>query len=131
SSSGRDIEWHARRTPLALVLFVFIGIVAGMFGLGAGWANVPALNLVMGVPLKVAARTSSFIIPPAAALVCLNEGALLPMIAAPSVIGMMIGARIGGWVLNIVSASAVRKLVLALLLFAGVRMLAKGLGVWN
>jgi uncharacterized membrane protein YfcA len=129
--SGREVRWHARRTPLALVLFVFIGIVAGMFGLGAGWANVPALNLVMGVPLKVAAGTSSFIIPPAAVFVYLNEGALLPMIAAPSVIGMMIGARIGGWMLHKVSATAVRRLVLALLFFAGARMLAKGLGLWN
>ena len=130
-AAGRDIEWHAHRTPLALVLFVFIGIVAGMFGLGAGWANVPALNLVMGVPLKVAAGTSSFIISPAAALIYLNEGALLPMIAAPSVIGMMIGARIGGRVLHAAPATAIRRLVLALMLFAGVRMLAKGLGLWN
>jgi hypothetical protein len=130
-ATGHDIEWHAHRTPLALVLFVFIGIVAGMFGLGAGWANVPALNLVMGVPLKVAAGTSSFIIPPAAALIYLNEGALLPLIAAPSVIGMMIGARIGGRMLHRMPATAIRRLVLALLLFAGVRMLAKGLGIWN
>ena len=58
------------------MLFVGIGIVAGMFGLGAGWANVPALNLVMGVPLKVAVGTSSFVISPAAAFVYLNKGAL-------------------------------------------------------
>jgi len=85
----------------------------------------------MGVPLKVAAGTSSFIISPAAAFVYLNEGGLLPMIAAPSVIGMMLGARVGGYVLHVVSASAIRKLVLALMLFAGLRALAKGLGIWN
>jgi uncharacterized membrane protein YfcA len=131
SSSGNEISWHAHRTPLGIILFVFIGIIAGMFGLGAGWANVPALNLVMGVPLKVAAGTSSFIISPAAALIYLNEGALLPMIAAPSIIGMMIGARIGGRVLNYVSATVVRRLVMALMLLAGLRELAKGLGLWN
>jgi len=125
-----DGEWHAHRTPLALVLFVFIGIVAGMFGLGAGWANVPALNLAMGVPLKVAAGTSSFIISPAAALVYLNEGALLPMIAAPSVIGMMLGAKLGGRLLHVVRAIVIRRLVLALMLFAGLRALGKGSGLW-
>ena len=31
--------------------------MAGMFGLGAGWANVPVLNLLMGVPLKVSVGT--------------------------------------------------------------------------
>jgi len=128
--TGEEISWHAHRTPLGLVLFFFIGIIAGMFGLGAGWANVPALNLVMGVPLKVAVGTSSFVISPAAALVYLNKGALLPMIAAPSVAGMMLGSTIGARMLNVVSATAVRRLVVALMLFAGVRTLGKGLGWW-
>ena len=130
-ATGREIAWHAHRTPLGLALFVGIGVVAGMFGLGAGWANVPALNLAMGVPLKVAAGTSSFIISPAAALVYLNEGAVLPMLAAPSVIGMMLGARVGGRLLHVVRAVVIRRLVLALLLFAGLRTLAKGFGIWS
>ena len=129
-ATGEERRWQAHRTPLALVLFVGIGIVAGMFGLGAGWANVPALNLIMGVPLKVAAGTSSFVISPAAALVYLNEGALLPMVAAPSLAGMMLGSVLGARLLHVVSASAVRRLVLALMLFAGVRTLAKGMGWW-
>jgi len=29
--------------------------IGSMFGLGAGWADVPTLNLLMGVPLKVSA----------------------------------------------------------------------------
>ena len=128
--TGREHAWQAHRTPLGLALFVGIGIVAGMFGLGAGWANVPALNLVMGVPLKVAAGTSAFVISPAAALVYLNQGALLPIVAAPSIAGMMLGSLIGARLLHVVSATAVRRLVLALMLFAGVRTLAKGLGIW-
>jgi uncharacterized membrane protein YfcA len=43
-----------------LVLFLGIGVLAGMFGIGAGWANVPALNLLMGAPLKVSAGTSAW-----------------------------------------------------------------------
>ncbi|HET7400721.1 MAG TPA: sulfite exporter TauE/SafE family protein [Usitatibacter sp.] len=128
--TGREHAWQAHRTPLGLALFVGIGIVAGMFGLGAGWANVPALNLVMGVPLKVAAGTSAFVISPAAALVYLNQGALLPIVAAPSIAGMMLGSLIGARLLHVVSATVVRRLVLALMLFAGVRTLAKGLGFW-
>ena len=128
--TGIEHAWNAHRTPVGLALFVAIGVVAGMFGLGAGWANVPALNLVMGVPLKVAAGTSSFVISPAAALVYLNEGALLPIVAAPSIAGMMLGSLIGARLLRVVSATAVRRLVLALMLFAGLRTLATGLGLW-
>ncbi|MFW5686002.1 MAG: hypothetical protein ACOC0O_05040 [Spirochaetota bacterium] len=39
--------------PIALVAFVFIGMLAGMFGLGAGWGNVPALNLRPGAEVYV------------------------------------------------------------------------------
>ena len=52
------------------------------------------------------------------------------MIAVPSVVGMMLGARIGARLLNLLKGSVIRKLVIALLLFAGIRALLKGLGVW-
>ena len=132
-ATGRERAWQVHRTPLGLALFVGIGVLAGLFGLGAGWANLPVLNLVMGVPLKVSAGTSSFIlslVDSSAAWVYLHQGAVLPISAAPSVIGMMLGARIGARVLHVVSAIAIRRLVLALLLFAGLRALAKGLGIW-
>jgi hypothetical protein len=63
--------------------------------------------------------------------VYINQGAVLPMIAVPSVIGMMLGARIGARLLRVLPASIVRRLVLALLFFAGLRALLKGLGIWN
>lgn len=131
---GRQIDWRVHRTPLGIFLFFFIGILAGLFGLGAGWANLPVLNLVMGVPLKVSAGTSSFVlslVDSSAAWIYLHKGAVLPMIAVPSVIGMMLGAKVGARMLHILPASAIRKLVLALLFFAGMRALAKGMGWWN
>ena len=134
AATGREMPWQAHRTPMGLVIFVGIGILAGMFGLGAGWANLPALNLVMGIPLKVSAGTSGLIlslVDSSAAWVYLNQGAVLPIIAAPSIIGMMLGARIGARVLLVVRAIVIRRLVLALLLFAGARALAKGLGLWT
>jgi uncharacterized membrane protein YfcA len=133
-ATGRTTQWHVHRTPLGIVLFVGVGLLAGLFGLGAGWANLPVLNLVMGAPLKVSAGTSSFIltfVDSSAAWIYLNQGAVLPIVAAPSVIGMMLGARIGAKVLHVVRAIVIRRLVLVLLLFAGLRALLKGLGIWN
>jgi uncharacterized membrane protein YfcA len=134
SASGSPVEWRVHRTPAGLVFFVGIGMLAGIFGLGAGWANVPVLNLLMGAPLKVSAGTSSFIlslVDSAAAWVYLNEGAVLAVIAVPSVIGMMLGARIGARLLSVLKASMVRRLVLVLLTFSGLRALAKGLAIWT
>jgi uncharacterized membrane protein YfcA len=130
----RDIAWQVHRTPLGLVLFVGIGMLAGLFGLGAGWANVPALNLVMGVPLRLSAGSSGFIlsiVDSAAVWVYINKGAVLAIIAAPSVIGMMLGAFIGARLLRIIKASSIRRLVIVMLLAAGLRALLKGLGLWT
>lgn len=133
SLSGKNIPWHIHRTPAGLVLFLVIGFLGGLFGVGAGWANVPGLNLLLGVPLKVAAGTSSMILSMASSSATwyyLDNGAILPIIAVPSVIGMMMGARIGAHLLTILKASVIRKLVIGILLFAGLRTLLKGLGVW-
>ena len=132
AATGNQVQWRTHRTPLGLALFLLIGILAGMFGLGAGWANVPALNLVMGAPLKVAAGSSSFVlslVDSSAAWVYLNNGAVLPVIAAPSVVGMMLGAKIGARLLVVLKASLIRKLVIGMLLFAGGRALMVGLGI--
>jgi uncharacterized membrane protein YfcA len=130
----RDVAWQVHHTPLGLLLFIGIGMLAGLFGLGAGWANVPALNLVMGVPLRLSAGSSGFIlsiVDSSAVWIYINKGAVLAIIAAPSVIGMMLGAFIGARLLRIIKAATIRKLVIVLLLAAGLRALAKGLGVWT
>ena len=132
-ATGRRVDWQVHRTGTGLAVFTGIGVLAGMFGIGAGWANVPALNLLMGAPLKVAAGTSGLVlsmVDSSAAWVYLNQGAVLPMIAVPSVVGMMLGARIGARLLHVLHGSVIRRLVIALLLFAGLRALGKGTGLW-
>lgn len=131
--TGKNNRWQIHRTKAGLVLFLIIGFLGGLFGVGAGWANVPGLNLLLGVPLKVAAGTSGMILSMASSSATwyyLNNGAILPIIAVPSVVGMMIGARIGAHLLTVLKASVIRKLVIGILLFAGVRTLLKGLGIW-
>ena len=126
--------WSARRTPQAMAIFVLIGLIAGLFGLGAGWANVPTLNLLMGLPLKVAAGTSGIVIATSsstASWIYLDQGAVLPVIAAPSILGMMLGARIGTRVLHYARTTTIRRMVIVLLVFAGARALAKGMGWWT
>ncbi|WP_254606987.1 sulfite exporter TauE/SafE family protein [Rhodoferax sp. BAB1] len=132
-ATGRRIDWQVHRTPLGLFVFTGIGMLAGVFGIGAGWANVPALNLLMGVPLKVSAGTSGLVlslVDSAAAWVYINRGAVLAIIAVPSVVGMMLGARIGARLLHVLKGSVIRKMVISLLLFAGIRAFLKGAGIW-
>jgi uncharacterized membrane protein YfcA len=132
SQTNRSVCWRAHNTIAGLVVFTGIGALAGMLGMGAGWANVPTLTVVMGVPLKVAAGTSSLIlslVDSTASWVYIHRGAILPILVVPSMCGMMLGARIGVKLLVALKASAVRKLVLALLVFSGIRALLKGCGL--
>jgi uncharacterized membrane protein YfcA len=127
-------DWAARHTAGGIVAFSAIGFVGGLFGLGAGWANVPALNLLMGIPMKLSAGTSGLIISMVnapAAWIYFHQGAMLPIIAAPSLVGVMLGARVGVGLFRTLQAAHIRSLVIALLLFAGVRALLKGLALWN
>jgi len=129
-ATGEERAWTVHRTPIALVTFLFIGVLGGMFGLGAGWANVPALNLLLGAPLKVAVATSGFILAlngTAAVWVYVANGAILPIVVAPSVAGMMIGTRIGARILPRIHPRVVRRVVILILFVAGVRSLLAGI----
>ncbi|MBF0261724.1 MAG: sulfite exporter TauE/SafE family protein [Magnetococcales bacterium] len=131
AAKNQEIDWKVHRTPIGLFMFIIIGIMAGMFGLGAGWANVPVLNLLMGAPLKVSVATSKFmlsIVDTSAAWVYLNKGAVLALIAVPSILGIMLGSLVGVRLLRKANASMVRKVVIGMLLLAGSRALMKGLG---
>jgi uncharacterized membrane protein YfcA len=134
ASTGQDINWKIHRTPHGLALFIIIGIMAGMFGLGAGWANVPVLNLLMGAPLKVSVATSKFLLSitdTSAAWIYVNNGAVLPMMVVPSIIGIMLGSIVGVRILAKAKPAAIRYMVIGLLLFAGTRALLKGLEIWK
>lgn len=129
---GREIIWHPKSLVPGLILFTGVGVMAGMFGLGAGWANVPVLNLVMGVPLRIAVATSYFLLAitnTTAALVYFKQGAILPLITVPSILGIMIGAQIGSWLLVRAPTKVIRGVALSVLMVAGLRALLRGFGI--
>ena len=115
----------------SLGLFVVIGLMAGMFGLGAGWANVPVLNLVMGAPLKISVATSKFLLSitdTSAAWIYINRGCVIPLMVVPSVVGIMLGSFVGVRLLKIAKPAFIRWMVIGILAFAGLKALSKGLG---
>ncbi|MBX6422709.1 sulfite exporter TauE/SafE family protein [Thermosulfurimonas sp. F29] len=126
---GRVVEYKITRFTLSLFLFAGVGFIAGMFGLGAGWANVPVLNLVMGCPIKVAVATSMAIIMvnAAAIWVYMAKGATLPLIVVPAVLGITIGARVGAWLTVRVKPAFIKYLVLGIMLLAAILNVIKAL----
>ncbi len=127
---GKVIEYKITKLPIGMFFFALVGFIAGMFGLGAGWANVPVLNLIMGAPIKVAVATSMTIITindAAAAWIYLAKGAVLPLIVVPSVLGISIGARIGAKLAVKAKPAFVKILVMGIMLLAAALNIIKGL----
>lgn len=129
-SLDKVVDYKITKLPIGMICFALVGFIAGMFGLGAGWANVPVLNLIMGAPIKVAVSTSMAIITvndAAAAWIYMAKGAVLPLIVVPSVLGISIGARIGAWLAVRVKPAFIKYLVLSIMLFAALLDIYKGL----
>ena len=127
-----SVEWKTHRTLLGLFMFILVGLLAGMFGLGAGWANVPVLNLLMGVPLKVSVATSKFLLSitdTSAAWIYMNRGCVIPLIGVPSIVGLMLGSLIGVKILAVAKPKMIRYIVITVLFFAGLKAVDKGLGL--
>ena len=128
-SLERIVHYRIKNLPIGVFMFGIIGFIAGMFGLGAGWANVPLLNMIMGAPIKVATATSMLIITANAPAIgiYLAKGAVLPVVIVPSILGITIGARIGAKIAEIIKPAFVRWLVIGVLFLAGILNIIKGL----
>lgn len=129
-SLDEEVEYASTNFHVALPLFGIIGFMAGMFGLGAGWASVPILNLIMGLPIRVAVSTSMLLISinaSAAAWVYIAKGAVLSILVVPSILGMTLGSRISALLVLRVRPRTIRIAVMGIILIAGVLNVYKGL----
>jgi len=104
------------------------GALSGLLGVGGGVFKMPAMTLAMGVPFKVAAATSNFMIgvtAAAGAYVYWGRGEVNAELAAPVVVGTFVGARLGSSLLERLPA---RRLQVA---FAGILAFLGGRMAWN
>ena len=72
--------------------------MSGLLGVGGGIVNVPTMNLLMGVPIRVATTTSTYMLAAtaaASAVIYYARDQIDPLLAAPVVVGVVVGARIG------------------------------------
>jgi uncharacterized membrane protein YfcA len=129
-SLNRVVDYRVKRAPVGILLFCGVGLLSGLFGLGAGWAIVPVFNLVMLAPLKVAAASSSVLISmgdTGAIWPYLMRGGIFPLFAVPCMIGMVLGATMGARLMPRIKASFTRWLVIALMFGSGVKLVLDGL----
>jgi uncharacterized protein len=128
-SLNRVVKYEVTRTPLAVFVGYFAGIVSGLLGVGGGIINVPTMNLLSKVPVKAASATSNFMIgvtAAASASVYLLRGDVHPLLAAPLIIGVAGGALLGTRVLKVTPPTRVKVAFAILLATISVLMILKG-----
>ncbi len=124
----RVAHYRVRNMPIALFVSLIAGNVSGLLGIGGGILKVPALNAWCGVPLRVAAATSSLMIGVTAAASApfyYASGEILPHYAAASVLGVMAGTRGGFWIAEHARASGLKVLLGFVLVGVALTMLVR------
>ena len=131
-SLKKVVDYPLTRAKWVLAAIVGVGLLSGFFGLGAGWAIVPAQNMIMAVPLKVAAANSGVLLGMGDCIAVwpyLLMGAIIPLFAAPWLAGQVLGGLLGALILIRVNAGFVRFLLIGFMFFACFGLLTKGLGM--
>jgi uncharacterized membrane protein YfcA len=96
--SGGVVAYRIKRLPLALFVSFIAGNVSSLLGIGGGVIKVPILNAWCGMPMRAAAATSALMIGVTAsggAIIYYGHGDLMPILAAPAVLGVQLGSWAG------------------------------------
>ena len=129
---GVLVRYRAARLWLGSTVSLLAGAMSGMLGVGGGFLKVPAMNLGMDVPIKVAAATSNFMIGVTAAasvFVYYGAGYVHPLIVVPAALGIMVGAIIGSRHAQRASHAMLARVMSLVLAAVAVEMGLKAFGV--
>ncbi len=127
---GQEVSYRVSRTKLGLAVSYVAGVASGLLGIGGGVFKVPVMNLAMGVPIKACTATSNFMIGVTAATsaaVYFMRGEVLPFIAAPVAVGVLLGAKSGARLMNALRGETIKIVFVAVLVVSAAQMLMKGI----
>lgn len=129
AASGEVVEYPVHRPLLGLAMMYGAGTASGLLGIGSGALKVPAMDLGMGLPMKVSTATSNLMIGVTAAAsagLYFARGQIDPFIAAPVALGVLGGALAGSHYLGRIQSERLRKVFVVVLLVIAAQMIWKG-----
>jgi uncharacterized membrane protein YfcA len=128
-----DGGWQAYRVHNVgggFALMSIAGVLSGLLGIGSGAIKVLAMDRVMKLPFKVSTTTSNFMIGVTAAAsagVYLGKGFIDPGLAAPVMLGVLVGSLIGANLLAKTKNQTLRYIFGAVIGVLAVQMIYKGM----
>lgn len=129
---GREIAYFVENVPLGFLYMLGAGILSGLLGIGSGILKVLAMDTAMGLPIKVSSATSNFMIGVTAAAgagAYFMRGDIVPELAAPVALGVLVGSWIGTYWMARLPSAHIRRMFVLVLLIVSVQMILRGFGV--
>ena len=111
-------------------VMLLAGMLSGILGIGSGVLKVIAMDGIMKVPFKVSTTTSNFMMGVtacASAVVYIQRGNIVPGIAFPVMIGVLLGALTGARLLKKMDVKLLRKIFFYAILAVAINMIYMGL----
>lgn len=132
SSAGERAEasYKVVNVPLGLGIMYVAGVLSAVLGIGSGVFKVMAMDTVMKIPIKVSSATSNFMIGVTAAGSAgayFVRGDVVPEIAAPVALGVLVGSFFGAKAMVRMSPQILRWIFIVLMFVVSVQMFFKGI----
>jgi hypothetical protein len=122
---GKTLSYVMKRLPLAMGVSLLAGAISGLLGVGGGVIQVPVLNSFCGIPIRVAAATSAFMIGPTAAIsafLYLRRGDMDPLITAAIALGSLPGSALGAWLSRTMHVRSIKGVLAGSLILVALRL---------
>jgi len=126
---NKRVDYQAARSPLGLAIMYAAGLISGRLGIGSGALKVVALDVGMKLPMKVSSTTSNFMIGVTAAAstgIFYLGGYINPFVAAPVMMGVLLGSVPGTRLLVRTRNSSIRKVFIPVIVLLAVEVLIHG-----
>ncbi|MCF2218255.1 MAG: sulfite exporter TauE/SafE family protein [Chlorobi bacterium] len=123
-------SYSARNTVPGFLMMMFAGAMSGLLGIGSGALKVLAMDNMMKLPFKVSTTTSNFMIgvtAVASALIYFQRGEIIPVIAAPVLIGVVVGSFIGSKTLMVSKTKKLKTFFAIVITILSIYMMYNGI----
>ncbi|GAA4162993.1 sulfite exporter TauE/SafE family protein [Chryseobacterium ginsenosidimutans] len=123
-------SYSARNTVPGFLMMMFAGAMSGLLGIGSGALKVLAMDNMMRLPFKVSTTTSNFMIgvtAVASAMIYFQRGEIIPVIAAPVLVGVVVGSFIGSKTLMVSKTKKLKVFFAIVITILSVYMMYNGI----
>ena len=127
---GVKQDYVADHVPAAFGIMFGAGTLSGLLGIGSGAVKVLAMDYAMKLPFKVSTTTSNFMIGVTAAAsagIYLSRGYVLPGLAWPVMLGVLVGSLIGARILTRTHVKTIRLGFVVVIVALGLEMIFNGM----